>query len=427
MRNILCLKVVNREILVRPQWLIRSNEFSTGFKARVPSDLSNNDFPYTPVIAFVNTRSGGQSGEKVSRELLRRLNPRQVFLLKNNETIVDALQIYSSLPNVHVCVFGGDGTVGWVLGCLAEAYPNGNNPPVSICPLGTGNDLSRVLSWGEQYDPQRLMQTLLQIPTAQTVVLDRWQVQLEQLDSSEVVSSAPPSCQSGTAIDQIFQLLFNDPKFARESNRLVYENYQKLPNTRFINYMSFGLDAAVALEFHHQRTLYPEKFSSPLKNKLMYLNESGKYFNDFARANIWDLTSYIRLICDGQDLTNRLENCHSLIVLNIPGYAAGTDPWRNSLSEGSINFFESLSNRETSFDRQNFGDQIIEVVGLSTAHMAAIHMGLAGNRIAQCRQLRLELSSPITAQIDGEPFYLPTSIAINISHAGQVRVSKNDN
>ena len=122
---------------------------------------------------------------------------------------------------------------------------------------------------------------------------------------------------------------------------------------------------------------------------------------------------------------SRKAHSHTLIVLNIPGYAAGTDPWRNSLSEGSINFFESLSNRETSFDRQNFGDQIIEVVGLSTAHMAAIHMEFSGYRIAQCRQLHLELSSPITPQINGEQFYLPTSITINMNHAGQARVSKN--
>jgi hypothetical protein len=44
--------------------------------------------------------------------------------------------------------------------------------------------------------------------------------------------------------------------------------------------MSFSLDAVIALEFHHQRIRDPSKFSSPLKNKLMYLNESCKYFND---------------------------------------------------------------------------------------------------------------------------------------------------
>ncbi|CAF5057289.1 unnamed protein product, partial [Rotaria sp. Silwood1] len=56
---------------------------------------------------------------------------------------------------------------------LAETYPSKNNPPVSICPLGTGNDLSRVLAWGEQYNPKRLFHTLLQTSQAQVAVLDR--------------------------------------------------------------------------------------------------------------------------------------------------------------------------------------------------------------------------------------------------------------
>ncbi len=258
---------VHRNV-VRPQWLSRSNESSTGFKA-----TANKNFPYTPVLAFINKRSGGQVGEKIYRELLRKLNPRQLFLLENNETITHALQIYSSLPNIRICVFGGDGTVGWILARLAEAYPSGNNPPVSICPLGTGNDLSRVLSWGEQYDPKRLFQTLLQIPQAQTVPLDRWEVQLEQIDASAAVPSPPLYCETGLPIDRIFKTLFNDPKFARETTRASYENYQKLPNTRFINYMSFGLDAAVTLEFHDQRNRDPSKFSSPLKNKFMYVSQ----------------------------------------------------------------------------------------------------------------------------------------------------------
>jgi hypothetical protein len=97
--------------------------------------------------------------------------------------------------------------------------------------------------------------------------------------------------------------------------------------------------------------------------------------------------------------------------LNIPGYAAGTNPWGNSSLESSTDLFGLLSNTETYFDRQDFGDRKIEIVGLSTAHMATIHMGFSGYRIAQCHQLRIELSCPMTAQIDGEPFYLPTSVA----------------
>lgn len=441
------------------------------FRAQYNSDDDNGSV-YSPLLLFINKRSGGQSGEKIYRKLLRLLNPRQVFLIENDQTILHALEIYSALSNVRICVFGGDGTVGWVLGRLAEIYPSLNNPPVCICPLGTGNDLSRVLSWGEQYDPKRLLTTFTQIPYAQVIALDRWQVTIEPLDSA--------NSNRNFNSERTFLSLFTHPKFIRDTNRASYQNHRTLPNTRFINYMSFGLDAAIALEFHDRRSRNPSKFSSPLKNKLMYLNESRKYLNDFARSKMWGLSSYIRLICDGENLTDSIKNCHTLLVLNIPGYASGTNPWgksssssNNNSSSSSVSIqkdsdsFEQFStssvdltdlpanthevyevitlnecstdqpgspsitttttnNSTGRFERQDFGDRIIEVVGLSTTHMATIHIGFRGIRIAQCSQLRIELCCPMTAQMDGEPFYLPESVAVNITHAGQVLVLRNE-
>ncbi|CAF3337328.1 unnamed protein product [Rotaria sp. Silwood1] len=471
---------VYRNIIVRPQWIHRIPDSSSNFRAQYPSNNNNTnnieyDRIYTPLLLFINKRSGGQSGEKIYRKLLHLLNPRQVFLLENDQTIFNALDIYSSLSNIRLCVFGGDGTVGWVLGRLAELYPSLNNPPVSICPLGTGNDLSRVLSWGEQYDPKRLLSTLIQIPQAQPIALDRWQVTMEQLD----VTNSNINPNSG----RTFLSFITHPKFIRDTKRPSYQNHRTLPNTRFINYMSFGLDAAIALEFHDRRSRDPAKFSSPLKNKLMYLNESRKYLNDFARSKLWNLRSYIRLICDGENLTDSIKNCHTLLVLNIPGYASGTNPWgkpssnisssspsitiqkdsdsfeqistssvelndvpanthevyelitlndcsndqSNSSSSSSLLSTTTINNLTGGFERQDFGDKKIEVVGLSTTHMATIHIGFRGMRIAQCSQLRIELCCPMTAQMDGEPFYLPESVAVNITHAGQVLVLRNEN
>ncbi|CAF0846433.1 unnamed protein product [Rotaria sp. Silwood1] len=460
-----------RNIIVRPQWLRRisgpSPHFRAQYRFHTANDSSTSIDHYTPLLLFINKRSGGQSGEKIYRKLLHLLNPRQVFLLESDATILHALEIYSSLSNIRICVFGGDGTVGWILGCLAELYPPLNNPPVSICPLGTGNDLSRILLWGEQYDPKRLISILTQIPHAQSIALDRWQVTLEQVNITK---------KDDLLTNRTFLSLINHPKFVRDRNRASYQNNRTLPNTRFINYMSFGLDAAIALEFHDRRKRDPNKFSSPLKNKLMYLNESRKYLNDFARSKMWNLSSYIRLICDGEDLTDSIRNCHTLLVLNIPGYASGTNPWgktsNNSttssqtiiiqkdydsfqeISTSSVEIIDlpanthevyelvtlndcpndqtnlptitTIPNPIGRFDRPDIDDKKIEVVGLSTTHMATIHMGFRGIRIAQCGTLRIEICCPMTAQMDGEPFYLPDSVAVNITHAGQVLVLKNE-
>ncbi|CAF1401435.1 unnamed protein product [Adineta ricciae] len=463
---------VLKNIIVRPQWLRRipgpPSHFRAQYRFHTSNDSSTSTDNYTPLLLFINKRSGGQSGEKIYRKLLHLLNPRQVFLLENDATIFRALEIYSSLANIRICVFGGDGTVGWVLSCLAELYPSLNNPPVSICPLGTGNDLSRVLLWGEQYDSKRLISILTQIPRALSTALDRWQVTIEQVENRQ---------EDNSTASRTFLPLINHPKFVRDRNRASYQNNRTLPNTRFINYMSFGLDAAIALEFHERRKQDPGKFSSPLKNKFMYLNESRKYLNDFARSKMWNLSSYIRLICDGEDLTDSIRNCHTLLVLNIPCYASGTNPWGKSsntsstssqtiiiqkdcdsfqeISTSSIEIIDLPANTHEvyelvtlndcpsdqlnlpsittittpigRFDRQDFGDKKVEVVGLSTTHMATIHMGFRGIRIAQCSNVRIEICSPMTAQMDGEPFYLPDSVAVNVAHAGQVLVLRNDN
>ncbi|CAF3757681.1 unnamed protein product [Rotaria sordida] len=444
-------------IIVRPQWLHRVANSPVGFQAQFPDNIDASNSSLTPLIVFINELSGGQKGKIIYHKLLRLLNPRQVFLLENDTTVMQALDIYSSLRNTRILLCGGDGTVGWILSTLANRFSSLDNPPVGICPMGTGNDLSRVLGWGWSYNMKQLLTTLLHISNAKPIILDRWQVDFEPLtriDSIEEIG----------CIRRCLSRILDPPKFVREIDRPSYQNYQKPLNVRFTNYISFGLDAAVVLDFHNKRMQNPSKFTSPMKNKLMYLNIGRQYFREFALWRAWNLRSYMRIICDGQDMTNSLRHCHTVVFLNIPSYGSGTHPWsrtyqnstsisnniqnqinsntfhdidppdfsyynRKFASEDISNTIESSRASVTNdqIGRQSIDDHKIEVIGLDSIQMALIHIGFRGRRIAQCSQARIELIRSMPVHMDGDPFYLPQSTAINVTHAGQVLVLTNDN
>lgn len=77
------------------------------------------------------------------------LNPIQVIDLLDDG--LAKLKIFSAIPNIRIVVGGGDGTVASVVNYVKSgAIPAWifNNPPVSVLPLGTGNDLGRCLGWG---------------------------------------------------------------------------------------------------------------------------------------------------------------------------------------------------------------------------------------------------------------------------------------
>ncbi|CAF1100785.1 unnamed protein product [Rotaria sordida] len=208
-------------MVVRPQWLRRVADSPAGFRAELTDNLDSNNVSPMPVIFFINKLAGGQKGEEIYRKLVRLVNPRQVFLLENDTTIIQALNIYSTLVNIHICICGGDGTVAWILSHLIDTFPSFKNPPVSICPLGTGNDLSRVLGWGYECDSKRLLRTLTQIPHAQPLVLDCWQIKFETLEMTPTESN-----HEHLVARLRRRFFFDDPKFVRNTNRLnenVYE------------------------------------------------------------------------------------------------------------------------------------------------------------------------------------------------------------
>ncbi|XP_052196934.1 diacylglycerol kinase 2 [Diospyros lotus] len=322
-----------------------------------------------PLLVFINTKSGAQNGPSLRRSLNMLLNPVQVFELSSSQGPEAGLEMFSNVQYFRVLVCGGDGTVAWVLDAI-EKKNFETPPPVAVLPLGTGNDLSRVLCWGRGFstvEQQGGLNTFLHdITHAAVTMLDRWKVSIMEEN---------PDC---------------DPK---------------VQSKFMMNYLGIGCDAKVAYEFHVTREENPNKFYSQFVNKLRYAREGARDIMDRTCA---DLPWQVRLEVDGRDVLIPRDT-EGLIVLNIGSYMGGVDLWQND------------HDHDDDFNLQSVHDKMLEVVCVSGAwHLGKLQVGLSqARRVAQGRVIRIHASSSFPVQIDGEPFIHKPG-CIEITHHGQV-------
>uniref|UniRef100_A0A8C9TKL0 Diacylglycerol kinase n=1 Tax=Scleropages formosus TaxID=113540 RepID=A0A8C9TKL0_SCLFO len=113
---------------------------SDGFwKATSPSCSS-------PLLVLVNSKSGDNQGVKFLRRFKQLLNPAQVFDMMIGGPQL-GLRLFRKFETFRILVCGGDGSVGWVLSELDKLGLH-KQCQLGVLPLGTGNDLARVLGWG---------------------------------------------------------------------------------------------------------------------------------------------------------------------------------------------------------------------------------------------------------------------------------------
>ena len=312
-----------------------------------------------PLLAFVNSRSGGGQGLDLARRLKRLLHASQVVDLAKAGPAA-ALQRYQRLARFTVLVCGGDGTVGWVLG---EMDALGVRAPVAIMPLGTGNDLARVLGWGGGWEGESVADILGQLAAGHVEPLDRW----------------------GATADR-----------------------GRLPLRHWTNYVSIGADAEVALRFHRHRNTSPWAYASRVVNKAWYAAHGvAAFLAQLRRAAVpadpeeeQTLCEHLTVLCDGEAV-ELPEDTRGVIVSNIGSYGGGaTCLWPGP----------------SCVDRS---DGLVEVVAVTGVfHLTQVQLGLAsGIPLARCSRVELRLARPLPMQMDGEPFHQPAG-CVAVSRAG---------
>ncbi|XP_063169562.1 diacylglycerol kinase kappa [Candoia aspera] len=181
------------KVSIIPPTALNSIDSDGFWKATCPSSCSS------PLLAFVNSKSGDNQGVKFLRKFKQFLNPAQVFDLMNGGPHL-GLRLFQKFSTFRILVCGGDGSVGWVLSEI-DSLGLHKQCQLGVLPLGTGNDLARVLGWGSLCDDDtQLLQVLEKLERATTKMLDRWSVM-----TYEAPKQSPPALGEEESEDSTIQ------------------------------------------------------------------------------------------------------------------------------------------------------------------------------------------------------------------------------
>ncbi|XP_069390872.1 diacylglycerol kinase delta isoform X2 [Paralichthys olivaceus] len=206
------------KVSVIPPTALNSIDSDGFWKASCPPSCTS------PLLVFVNSKSGDNQGVKFLRRFKQLLNPAQVFDLMNGGPHL-GLRLFQKFDTFRILVCGGDGSVGWVLSEI-DALTLHKQCQLGVLPLGTGNDLARVLGWGSACDDDtQLPQILEKLERASTKMLDRWSIMVYETKFPRQHSSSTVTedCSDDSEVQQI--LTYEDSVAAHLSKILTSDQH----------------------------------------------------------------------------------------------------------------------------------------------------------------------------------------------------------
>jgi diacylglycerol kinase family enzyme len=234
---------------------------------------------------LINPISGGGQGKAVFDflpEIMRSMD------FKENEwerefSVYDKFeeQVKDALASSEcIIAVGGDGTATAVFNVLLR-NAQFRHIKIGLIPLGTGNDLARVLNLYSALVDRGLLYIVRKLVVAKSRDFDLWKVN---------------------------------------------------GNFAMANYFSAGIDARIAHEFNQDRAIGKITSNSVIKNKIHYV----KRF--FADKNYRLKTGELRITSkSGEEKRFSLENNCTVIIGNIPSFAGGSKPFgKSNIADGLL-------------------------------------------------------------------------------------------
>lgn len=235
-------------------------------------------------VFLINPISGGGQGKEIQKyvpEIMESMGFKpEEWKSELTESSRLRAQIRNALENTETLIaVGGDGTVSTVLSVMLESHL-AEVVKVGLIPLGTGNDLARVLNLYGTFVNKGLLFLVRRLVMARSRPFDIWRVNGDRV---------------------------------------------------LANYFSSGIDARIAHDFNKDRAEGKVPGHSAWANKRHYVK---RFFAD--RAHCLGQTSL--QICDAKNHWIKLDvtGQRTVIVGNIPSFASGANPFQNARMDDGL-------------------------------------------------------------------------------------------